>query len=54
MLILTFSAADYAGSVVGDQKVCVSGEFKSNILYSKLFENTNNGGNPKFYAASTS
>jgi len=42
---LTPKVADFAGIVVGDQKVCTSGAHKLKIYYSKLFENTNNGGN---------
>ena len=43
MIILSCSAADFAGTVVGDQKVCLSGGDKFQIYYGKLFENTSNG-----------
>jgi len=37
--------SDFAGTVVGGQKVCTSGGYKLMINFSKLFENTINGKN---------
>jgi len=43
MIILLCLVANFAGTVVGDQKVCINGGYKFQIYYGKLFENTNNG-----------
>ncbi|MBS1517599.1 MAG: hypothetical protein JSS91_05890 [Bacteroidetes bacterium] len=45
MFLLAINAADFAGTFAGDQKVSTSGDSNMKIYYSKLFENTNNGGN---------
>jgi len=45
LIILLCLVANFAGTVVGDQKVCLSGGDKFQIYYGKLFENTNNGTN---------
>ena len=45
MFILMCSVSVFAGTVVGDQKVCTSGANNLKNYYCKLFENTNVGTN---------